>query len=35
MLLTTAADTLIGILIVASNIEAAMLVVSFEPGLNG
>ena len=35
MLLTTAADTLIGILIVATDTEAAMLVVSFEPNLNG
>ena len=35
MLLTTAADTLISILIVASNTQAAMLVVSFEPDLNG
>ena len=35
MLLATAADTLISILIVASNTQAAMLVVSFEPDLNG
>ena len=35
MLLTTAADTLIGILIVATDTEAAMLVVSFEPDLHG
>jgi transposase len=35
MLLTTAADTLISILIVATDTEAAMLVVSFEPDLNG
>ena len=34
MLLTTA-DALIGILIVATGTEAAMLVVSFEPDLNG
>ena len=35
MLLTTAADTLISILIVATDTQAAMLVVSFEPDLNG
>ena len=34
MLLTTADDTLIGILIVATDTEAAMLVVSFEPDLH-
>jgi len=35
MLLTIAADTLIGILIVASNAKAEMLAVSFEPGPSG
>jgi transposase len=35
MLRTTAADTLISILIVATDTEAAMLVVSFESDLNG
>jgi hypothetical protein len=34
MLLTTAADTLIGILIVATDTEAAMLVVSCEQDLH-
>ena len=35
MLLTTADDTLTGILIVATGTEAAMLVVSFEPDPHG
>jgi len=35
MLRTTAADTLISILIVATDTQAAMLVVSFEPDLIG
>ena len=35
MLLTTTADALIGILIVATDTEVAMLIVSFEPDLHG
>ena len=35
MLRTTAADTLLSILIVATDTQAAMLVVSFEPDLIG
>ena len=35
MLLTTADDTLTGILIISTGTEAAMLVVRFEPDLHG